>query len=399
MAQRLPDETEVAVIGAGPVGLFTALALATRGVRVAIVDRAARGSSHSYALALHPTTLRLLDQFGLAGPLLKLGHRVERVAFYEDEHRLGHVDLSALGGLFPFLLVLPQDVLEHELESALLARGVRISWQHQVLNLIEDAGGVQLELGRMERCSMGYTVEHSEWLVDKLLPCRASYVVGADGHQSFARTRAELGWIDLGAPEIYSVFEFRSGMEIEDELRVAFHGRTLNVAWPLGAGRGRCGFETGSTPVPASGLDGLRRLLAERMPWLGEEIDGVSWEASVEFERRLVERFGRGRLSLVGDAAHVTGPVGVQSMNIGMREAYDLAERLSALLHDAGSFSLLDQWAADRQREWTRLLSGELHLTDSAPEWVRRHPARLTSCLPASNHELTCLLAQLGASL
>ena len=61
---RLKRDCQVLVTGAGPVGLFTALSLAERGIDVQIIDKEWRGSSRSYALALHPEALRLLDAVG-----------------------------------------------------------------------------------------------------------------------------------------------------------------------------------------------------------------------------------------------------------------------------------------------------------------------------------------------
>ena len=57
-------QLEVLVVGAGPVGLFAALALARRGVRIQVVDKEWRTGAHSYALALHSQSLNLLEEFG-----------------------------------------------------------------------------------------------------------------------------------------------------------------------------------------------------------------------------------------------------------------------------------------------------------------------------------------------
>ena len=65
-----PDP-EVLVVGAGPVGLVAALFLQQYDVRVEIVDMHQRTAQHSYALAIHPRTLRILDEAGLSGALLR----------------------------------------------------------------------------------------------------------------------------------------------------------------------------------------------------------------------------------------------------------------------------------------------------------------------------------------
>ena len=78
---------EVLVVGAGPVGLVTALFLRQYGVRVEIVDTHHRTTQHSYALAIHPRTLRILEEAGLADALIKEGRKLTKVAYYEGRER------------------------------------------------------------------------------------------------------------------------------------------------------------------------------------------------------------------------------------------------------------------------------------------------------------------------
>ena len=80
-------EPEVLVVGAGPVGLAAALHLQDGGIRVEIVDQGQRTTQHSYALAIHPRTLRLLDQCGVSPRVIPHGRKVTRVAFYEGSER------------------------------------------------------------------------------------------------------------------------------------------------------------------------------------------------------------------------------------------------------------------------------------------------------------------------
>src|SRR6266496_73377 len=105
-------QTEVLVVGAGPVGLLTGILLAERGIEFQIIDSEERTAARSYACALHPSTLQLLDRLGLAQAVLEHGRRIPKIAFYEGESRRAQVDLSELGGDYPFLLVLPQSSLE-----------------------------------------------------------------------------------------------------------------------------------------------------------------------------------------------------------------------------------------------------------------------------------------------
>src|ERR1041385_6511115 len=64
------SDPEVLVVGAGPVGLAAALFLQQSGVRVEIIDMHVRTTQHSYALAIHPRTLQVLEEAGLADALV-----------------------------------------------------------------------------------------------------------------------------------------------------------------------------------------------------------------------------------------------------------------------------------------------------------------------------------------
>ena len=115
---RHPDP-EVLVVGAGPVGLVAALFLQQHGVRVEIVDMHQRTTQHSYALAIHPRTLRVLDEAGLSEGLIGAGRKLTKVAYYEGRERRAEIDYSALASKHPYLLVLRQSLLERAAEEAL----------------------------------------------------------------------------------------------------------------------------------------------------------------------------------------------------------------------------------------------------------------------------------------
>ena len=145
----------------------------------------------------------------------------------------------------------------------------------------------------------------------------------------------------------------------------------------------------------------FRALIAERAPWFTASISELVWKSVVRFERRLADGFGKGRMWLAGDAAHLTGPVGIQSMNLGLQEAHELAETLAGILRGGESMAALEDYNRRWMGRWRQLhnLEGGLAGGPETDEWIRAHSGVLMSCLPGCGAGLTALAGQLGLRL
>src|SRR5512143_953029 len=88
--RRLPvssdSRTDVLVVGAGPTGLVAALQLSQAGLAVEVIDEEWRPAGHSYALALHPRSVALLDRLGLAAEAIAAGRRLDALDVYHGGH-------------------------------------------------------------------------------------------------------------------------------------------------------------------------------------------------------------------------------------------------------------------------------------------------------------------------
>ena len=410
-------QTEVLVTGAGPVGMLAALLLKQDGINAQIIDQECRTAGHSYSCALHPRSLEVLHQAGLAHEAIKLGQRVATVGFYEGSKRQAEVRLSELPGEFPFALVLDQSALENLLERKLQQAGVNIHWLHRLAGLEMTEKGSVATIEKLGTTGKGYSVPDFETVVVKSLPARAQFIIGADGSNSLLRRRLGIRFARAGAPQHFAVYEIEAGGLCGHEARVVLDDNTASVLWPLSDTRCRWSFQVNpakvggdfpqkdrdrlqmvESPGEQDNLHQLRRFLNDRAPWFQNSIQEVVWSADVQFEPRLARQFGRDFCWLAGDAAHQTGPVGMQSMNIGFREAADLARVLTQILRKSGSTDLLKGYDHAHRGEWQRLLEFKAGTpaTDSAAEWVRQRAARIVGSIPASGSDLTCLLKQLG---
>lgn len=390
--------SEVLVVGAGPTGLYTALRLAEAGVRVDLVDKHWRTGAHSYALALHPRSLRLLEKDGLVEPLLAQGHKVERVAFWVDGNEAAALDYSKLDGDYPFVLVLPQSSLEGVLEDRLTRHKVKIHWNHRLESVRPEGQGLVAEIVHLDQIASGYPIARLEWTVVKAIRSQASYVVGADGYHSHLRERLGIRYDQIGPLESFSVFEFESARKSGNEMRVVFDDGLGSVFWPMQGNRCRWSFQITHPDQHEPSRTRLNDFIKARAPWFPLVSGEIHWSSMVRFDRRMASNMGRDRTWLAGDSTHLASPVGVQSMNTGLIDAYELAEALAKILREDGSPDLLAQYEASRLKELAPLFGGigAPRPDDGAADWVKSLAGQILTTVPATAGDLEQLLEQIG---
>jgi 2-polyprenyl-6-methoxyphenol hydroxylase-like FAD-dependent oxidoreductase len=360
-----------------------------------------RTTQHSYALAIHPRTLRILDEAGLSEGLIAAGRKLTKVAYYEGRERRAEIDYSVLASRHPYLLVVRQSLLERAAEEALRQKKLKVLWGHRLQALARDGGTPRVEVAKLDQVATGYPIARSEWVVVRSETIRPSYVIGADGYDSAVRRMSGIEMEDHGAGQIFSVYEVEAAGELPAEVRVMVEPDVTSVYWPLEEGRCRWGFQIRDASEHTASMERLAQLIATRAPWFTARPTLMYWSTVGLFERRLTRSFGNGRVWLAGDAAHQAAPVGVHSMNSGLVEARELSTRISRILHGEGPSSLLDEFATETHDMWQRLLNADsvraLPGTGGVGDpWVRQTGSRILGCIPASGDDLEPLLKQVA---
>ncbi len=323
---------EVAVVGAGPVGLLLGCRLAQLGIDVRVLERETEPSLESRALGIHPPGLSCLSVLDVADKLTSRGVPVRRAFVFRDREPLGSISLSSLTPPFDYVLSVPrqdtESILEarlEELQPGALQRG---EW---LIGATEREGGARLQL----RSEAG------------LRELDAAFVVGCDGKQSMVR-RA------MG--EEYSGGAYRSWFVMGDVPDCGFMGPHAAVhlsraglveSFPLPGGRRRWIASTADRRL-APDVSALRRIVAERTGYDLPEQPTLG-TSSFPAEHFIAHRLTRGRFALVGDAAHVVSPIGAQGMNLGWLGAWSLASNLERILRHGASYEPLFK-RYDRER-------------------------------------------------
>jgi len=332
--RSLPDEVEVAVVGAGPTGLTLAGMLSGYGIQTAVLDGAAGPARHSRAAVVHARTLETLEPLGVADEMIGGGVVVPHFGVRDRDRLLLGVDFDGLSTTHPYTLMLPQDRTERILLGALREQGGRLLWEHEAVGLTQDEGGVELVVrgARGER------------------RVRARYVVGCDGGHSFVRGALGIPFQGETYPQSFVLADVRMSWALpDDEVQLFFSPEGLVVVAPLPQGRHRVVATVDEAPAVPS-LSNVQELLDARGPQAPRpRVEEVLWSSRFRVQHRIAASFREGGVFLCGDAAHVHSPAGGQGMNTGIQDAANLAWKLALAVGGLAPGSLLDSYERERR--------------------------------------------------
>lgn len=332
MSEDVTESTDVAVVGGGPGGMLLAYLLARAGVAVTLLeahrdfDRDFRGDS------LHPYTLELLDQLGLARALLGLPHfKAGRFRAHTPAGTLVLADYGRVRSPFPYVALMPQArFLSFLAAEAATLPSFRLVTGARVRRLLTDEAGVVH--------GVGWRTDDGEHRLT------ARLTVAADGRFSKMRAMAELPLTSLGAASDLLWFRLprRTGDPPEADVDLYF-GRRHYVGllggdqdWQIGYSLPKGGYAA----AREAEVGPIREFLDRHLPWIADRSGlltdfGQTTLLSVEIAR--VESWHRPGLLVIGDAAHVISPVGGNGILMAVQDAVAATNRLVPVLRAGGS--------------------------------------------------------------
>jgi len=306
---------EIAVIGGGLAGMIAAIALARGGRNVALVAPPS-SSQDRRTTALMDQSIRFLDRLALWEKLRPAAAPLSTMRIIDGTNRLLRAPATTFRapevGLDAFGYNFPNAALMKVLEAAITGEGniTRFTAFAETIEIGADAVTITLADGDV---------------------VSADFAIGADGRKSKLRETAGIDVRNWSYPQSAMVLNFSHSVphqNISTEFHTE-HGPFTQV--PLPGSRSSLVWVQNPAEAAANAelsLEDLSRLVEERMQSMLGKVtveDGVQvWPLS----GMMAHRFGKGRIALVGEAAHVFPPIGAQGLNLSLRDIMALTDIL-----------------------------------------------------------------------
>ena len=329
------SNTQVLIIGAGPAGLFAACELLRHGVRPRIVEQKPAPHHDTRGTAFQPATLEILDKAGMIKPFLKESVHIKEIELLgPGQARIGLAELAGLGCKYEFQCSQPQWFTEQALRDHLAGQGLQVEFGVQATSIEADGDGVTVTLDKGGRKQV----------------VRAGYLIGAGGGHD---------------PTRHSMQEPFDGVTYAGRYIVA----DVKLAFPCPPGRGRVAVGPSGfvliSPLPegrflifvnrdeadlAEGPPSASELAALLNARVGTDVglSDLRWISYFLAQRRLVPALSDGRRFLLGDAGHLSTPMGGEGINSALMDSADIAWKLALVLRGAAKPSLLETYAVER---------------------------------------------------
>ncbi|HXP94400.1 MAG TPA: NAD(P)/FAD-dependent oxidoreductase [Candidatus Binatia bacterium] len=332
----------VIVAGAGPVGLMTALGLATQNIPVLVVEQEPALTLDLRAGSYHPPTLEMMAPYGITDRMHETGIRVPIWQIRDRRsNAIAEFDLGLLSDVtpYPYRLHLEQHKLTPIIYDFLQRQPTaEVRFGTSFVDVSNDADGVRV------------TVESA----GKQEVLEGSWLIGADGGRSTVRKSQNFAFDGYTWPELFFV--------VSTTYDLAQHGYAKNayiadpeewialfkmpgdrpegmwrVIWPVDPSVSEDVYQQ-----PAAMEERLQKFQPKAGPY------EVLYSSFYRVHQRVATRWRNGRVILAGDAAHLNNPLGAFGLNSGVHDASNLIDKLGRIWRGEDADALLGLY--ERQR-------------------------------------------------
>jgi len=374
----LSEQTPVAVVGAGPVGMTAALALAREGVRSVLFDAKATFNDGSRAICVARQSYHILERLGAVAPFLKksLSWTTGR-SFYRGRQILEFQMPDGPREKFRPMYNIEQQYIEQYLWDA-VAREPLIDtrWQSEVTGVEDIDGGVRLSV----RDPVGSYGLDAEWLL------------AADGARSPVRRMRGLRLNGENFEGRYVIADVQMDHDYPTIRRALFDpncrrgGTILIHKQPDDIWRIDYQLRDGEDEAEAVREDTVRASVAAVLDEIGYTGDwDLEWWSIYSANTLALDDYRDGRVFFIGDSAHIVPIFGVRGLNNGLADAHNIAWKLAWVIEGEAGEGLLDSYTPERRGAtldvFANASKSARFMTPPTPGWQLMRDAALNLAL------------------
>lgn len=350
-------DVEVVIAGLGPTGLVLAHMLGMRGHRVIVLEREPVFYGNARAVYTDDECMRVFQHIGAAEAVQSKMLQETPVQFVRpDGSVMGqYMPLSRPYG-WPVVNFFYQPYLETTL-TELLGRypNVEIRRGRELIAFAQDAHGVTV---RHQATKAFRFCEQSDARTERLgdddvQPLRARYLIGADGGRSAVRERLGIRMTGKSFPEHWLVVDLKQKAGCDALRHIPYFNFVVDPKLPVVSCVQPDGFHRfefmmmdGQTKEYLERPETVRMLLSK---WVDPDAFEIKRKLVYTFNALIAEKWRDQRVLLAGDAAHMTPQFMGQGASSGIRDAYNLGWKLSAVLKGQCGDALLDSYERERR--------------------------------------------------
>ncbi|POS69803.1 FAD binding domain-containing protein [Diaporthe helianthi] len=329
---------KILIVGAGPVGLTTALCLHRSGVPpqdILVVDqKLPHDPSRAWpkAISMSASTLEVFRILGIAERFLKFG-RPLHIQHFGGGLQLLHLNYDVIGTKYPFNMSLNQRKTEEILVQRCEELGIKFSWGRRFISLSQTESAVSVRLQKTDTPD-----DTGDDVVETI---ESSWLIGCDSTHSAVRQAAGISFEGTATTRYSWIADGFCDADLPRMLTVrGDDGQSLVIA----TGDGPTGRRFIGNYPPAAVSDGERphapnesdvRERALKAFGTHYNFHDMTWSSVVGNAMRIAGSFRSGRVFIAGDSAHQIHPSGGMGMNTGILDAADLGWKLAAVVTGA----------------------------------------------------------------
>lgn len=329
-------ETDVLILGAGPVGLMMANQLGQAGVRTLLVEKGEQLIDYPRAIGIDDEALRAVQSIGLIDRVLPHTTPWHAMRFLTPKGRC-FADIQPVTDEFGWSR--RNAFIQPEVDAILFAGLARFDCVRTLFS--REATAVEQ---RDERVTVTLRAPQ-----DKAERVRARWLVACDGGSSFVRRTLGISFEGKTAPNKWVVIDIANDPLSTPHVYMCCDPVRpwVSAALPNAVRRFEFMVMPGETEEQLTQPEMLRKLLAKALPY-PERVELIRQRVYTH-NARIAGKFREGRVLLAGDAAHIMPVWQGQGYNSGMRDAFNLAWKLALVVKGQAGAALLDSYEQERR--------------------------------------------------